>query len=270
MAYPSAARESPPAASLYSAFGHGCAPRVWRLRRAWDDLLRRVPCDCPLCGGAAAGHLLCSACRSEVLASRAAAPAHCPVCALPLRLRGQQCPDCSQLRPSFDRVIAAFDYATPGDQLVRHMKNQRRHAHARTLAGLLADAVLAAELPLPRHTIMVPVPASLGALKRRGFNPAAEVARALARRLPCALRPELLRRAREGRRQARLPREQRLSSVDHLYTCPVPVPGASIAIVDDVLTTGSTLDSIARAFKAAGAASVIGLVVARTPYGGSR
>jgi predicted amidophosphoribosyltransferase len=46
----------------------------------------------------------------------------------------------------------------------------------------------------------------------------------------------------------------------------MPVPGAAIAVVDDVLTTGSTLHSIARAFKAAGAASVTGLVVARTPY----
>lgn len=268
MAYPTAARESPPAVSPRSSFGRACAVRAWRLRRGWDELLRRVPCDCPLCGCAAAGNLLCAACRDDVLSSRVAARMHCPVCALPLR--GPQCPDCALLRPAFDRVIVAFDYIAPGDQLIRHMKNRRRHAHARTLAEILAGAVATAAPPLPRHTIMVPVPASRDAVKRRGFNPAAEIARALARRLPYALRPELLRRTREGRRQARLPREQRLSSVERLYACPVPVPGAAIAVVDDVLTTGSTLDSIARAFKAAGAASVTGIVVARTPYGEGR
>jgi len=268
MAYPTPARESAPSSTRHLSDGGACAARVWRLRRGWDDLLRRIPCDCPLCGGRAAGNLLCGACLDDVLSARAAAPAHCAVCAL--SLRGRQCPDCAVLRPAFDRVIAAFDYAAPGDLLIRYMKNRHRHAHARTLADLLAGAVESAVPSLPRHTIMVPVPASRDALKRRGFNPAAEIARALARRLPYALRPELLRRTREGRRQARLPREQRLSSVEHLYACPTPVPGAVIAVVDDVLTTGSTLDSIARAFKAAGAASVAGLVVARTPYGEGR
>ncbi|MGB3290478.1 MAG: phosphoribosyltransferase family protein, partial [Burkholderiaceae bacterium] len=79
-------------------------------------------------------------------------------------------------------------------------------------------------------------------------------------------RPALLRRGREGLRQAHLGRAQRASSTRLLYHCPQRVQGQHIAVVDDVLTTGSTLNSIALAFKEAGAASVTGLVLARTPY----
>ena len=79
-------------------------------------------------------------------------------------------------------------------------------------------------------------------------------------------RPQLLLRVQEGQRQTRLGRADRSRSVQDLYGCPRRVDGAAIAIVDDVLTTGSTLHSIALQFKDAGAQSVCGLVLARTPY----
>src|SRR3546814_2346669 len=77
-------------------------------------------------------------------------------------------------------------------------------------------------------------------------------------RLPC--RPGLLRRTREGVRKTHLGLAQRASSVRSLYFCPQDVLGRHIAVVDDVLTTGSTLHSIALTLKAAGAATVTGLV----------
>ncbi|NYT84924.1 ComF family protein [Pusillimonas harenae] len=162
--------------------------------------------------------------------------------------------------------MAAFDYAAPGDLLIYRLKVERQFTSASMLAGLLADAVQASSLTLPESLVLVPVPASRAALLRRGFNPAAEIAYGLARRLNRPCRPGLVLRAREGAKQSQLGRLARMRSTQSLYACAQHLQGAHIAVVDDVLTTGSTLHSIAQALKAAGAASVWGLVLARTPY----
>ncbi|MBP6018525.1 MAG: ComF family protein [Burkholderiaceae bacterium] len=189
----------------------------------------------------------------------------CPVCCLALPQLGP-CPDCALLQPAYDRVVAAFDYHEPGDLLIHRLKSQRRFSMAPMLAELLAQAIRQAPLPLPKNTILLCVPASRASVLRRGFNPAAAVARSLASQLGLPYQPQLLRRAREGAKQAQLSRTERARSTQSLYACTRYVPGAHIAVVDDVLTTGSTLQGIARQLRAAGAASVCGLVVARTPY----
>lgn len=167
--------------------------------------------------------------------------------------------------PVYDRLIVAFEYAAPGDALVRQFKSARHFVLAPMLASLLANAVRNAA-PVPsRNTIVVPVPASCAGIVHRGFNPAAEIARYLARQLGMRYRPGLLRRVREAPRQASLPRAERMRSVLSLYDCPQRVDGLDIAVVDDVITTGSTLNSIARVLKDAGAASVCAVVLARTP-----
>ncbi len=259
MAYPSFSRESVPNWGAARVVDAGRLARLGQAR-----MLACVPVDCTLCGGAARGQPLCDACRIDVMRTMAGPAIRCSVCAL--ALAQPACPDCSARAPAFDRVIAAFDYASPADLLIQQFKQAHRFSHARVLADMLAQAVLAQNPALPRHTIMVPVPASRAALRRRGFNPAAELARSLACRLPYALRPGLLQRVRDGVGQTGQSRAERMCSVAHLYHCPKRVENASIAIVDDVLTTGSTLHSIAREFKAAGAGYVCGLVAARTPY----
>jgi ComF family protein len=163
-------------------------------------------------------------------------------------------------------VVAAFDYTLPGDFLVRQFKAGRRFSHARFLAAMLARAVMEDAQQLSQDTILVPVPASRASIMQRGFNPAAEIARYLAPRLSLPCRPGLLVRHHEGERQTHLPRVQRMRQASGLYACTASVDGATVAVVDDVLTTGSTLHGISLQLKAAGAVAVWGLVLARTPY----
>jgi ComF family protein len=256
MAYLHALRES--AGCAARAVGHA-------VHRGSRRALACVPTPCSLCQGSARGGLLCGVCRDAVVASMIGPAPRCGLCALALDA-GQSCPDCALRPPAFERVIAAFDYAAPGDLLIHHLKAGRRFITAAMLADLLARSVRRAAPPLPGNTILVPVPASRASVLERGFNPAAEVARCLGRALQMPCRPTLLRRAREGQRQTRLGRAERFRSVQDLYCCPQRVEGAAIAVVDDVLTTGSTLHSIALQFRKAGASTVYGLVLARTPY----
>ncbi|UYO93435.1 ComF family protein [Pollutimonas sp. M17] len=242
-------------------------PRLaaWRrLGALFKACARHIPTACVLCRGRSRGGLLCAHCHRSTIGSMAGGLARCAVCRLALDVNGA-CPDCNRLAPAFDRVLAAFDYAPPGDLLIHQLKTGRSFTSAGMLAAMLADAVAAASPALHKDAILVPVPASRAAIVRRGFNPAAEIARCLAAQLRLPCRPGLLLRGREGARQTHLGRAQRASSTRLLYLCPQNVEGAHIAVVDDVLTTGSTLNSIALAFKDAGAASVTGLVLARTP-----
>src|SRR5690606_27298764 len=118
----------------------------------------------------------------------------CQRCRLVLDAQGQ-CLDCVLREPAFDRVVAAVDYAPPADLLIHYLKRSRRFTSAGLLAGLLADAVGRAQPALPGNMVLVPVPASRASLLERGFNPAAEIARALGKELNLATQPGWLLRA---------------------------------------------------------------------------
>ena len=237
---------------------------LYKARSGYERALSNVPTHCLLCRNPAKGGGLCAFCEADALASMLCGAPRCAVCCLALGSDGR-CEDCLLLAPAFDRVIAAFDYALPGDLLIHYFKKERRFAMARMLARLLAQRVLDATPALPASTILVSVPASRAAIRERGFNPAAEVARYLAHYLRLAYVPQLISRRRESAPQKQLSRSQRAHSALQLYACTRPVNQLHIAVIDDVLTTGSTLHGIARELKTAGAASVTGLVLARTP-----
>lgn len=245
--------------------GLGAFARLCGAARRCAAVLDALPTDCPLCQDRAAGGGLCAGCLADVTRSMRGGRPRCAVCALPLGAL-PACPDCAPLAPAFDRVIAAFDYAAPGDLLIHGFKMEKRFAYARMLSGLLAEQIARSPPGLPGHTILVPVPSGGASIRRRGFNPAAEVARALARRMRLAYRPGVLRRVREGDKQASLGRAQRVRNARNMYACHGTVRGLHVAVVDDVLTTGSTVHGIALALKASGAASVSALVLARTPH----
>jgi ComF family protein len=232
----------------------------------------RLPTDCPLCAAAARGGGLCVACEDDVGALMRTDPQEgltwrCVRCALPLPEHDSPCPDCQGRDTAFDRTVAALAYTPPADALILRLKGGRHYAQADLLGNLLAEAIRHDARGLPPGTVLLPVPASRGALRTRGFNPAAEIARALARDLGLPLRHDLLGRTRQETEQAQqhtLGQLERRDAVQGLYACAPAVRGLHLGVVDDVMTTGSTLHEIASVLKMAGAASVTALVAART------
>jgi len=224
----------------------------------------RIPTPCPHCQADSRGARLCPDCRLALRVCMTDGTPRCSCCAVRLGTR-QQCPDCTTRRPAFHRVIVGCDYATPGDALIRQFKAARQWQMAPALAALLVEAIQTHAEPLPRHAVLVPIPAHAASIRQRGFNPAAELARALAQPLRMRCEPAWLLRQHEGARQTHAARPQRLDAARHDFVCPAIPQDSIIALVDDVMTTGSTLHHAARALRRAGAAQVWGLALARTP-----
>jgi len=212
--------------------------------------------SCYLCRGMAGG-VLCAECDADL--PRLAAPA-CPRCALATQ-DGALCGRCLAQPPAFDETVAALAYAFPADVLVQALKFRSELALAPFLGALLASR-------LPRGTrvdFILPVPLSVARLRERGFNQALEIARHVAAATGCALAPLLAERSRDTPPQVELPLVERTRNVRGAFRCTRALPGAEVALLDDVMTTGATLDELAATLKRAGAARVVNWVVARTP-----
>lgn len=228
-------------------------------RRLWSQ----IGCDCPLRGARVAGARLCRGCEDDITATPGERP-RCSRCALRLPATASACPACLGTPRAYGRTVAAFDYTPPADALIQMLKTRLRLSMAPVLARLLAAAIRR-EGGLPAGVLLVPVPASRASLRLRGMNPAGEIARSLAAELALPLARGALRRRRETPRQTSLGRRARQTGAAGLFVGSSRVRGRHVAVVDDVMTTGSTVQAAAEALLAAGAASVTILVVARTP-----
>jgi ComF family protein len=212
--------------------------------------------SCYLCRGAAGG-VLCAECDAEL--PRLAAP-RCPRCAL-ASPAGELCGRCLSQPPAYDATHAALAYEFPADVLVQGLKFRGELALAPVLGAILAAC-------LPRGAppdLVLPVPLAGARLRERGFNQALEIARHVVRAAGGRLAPRLAERTRDTAAQLDLPVAERARNVRGAFRCPETLEGASVAVVDDVMTTGATLDELAATLKGAGAARVVNWVVARTP-----
>jgi ComF family protein len=210
--------------------------------------------SCFLCRGKADA-LLCAACDADL--PRLGAEL-CPRCAL-ASPAGAVCGRCLSQPPAYDATRAAFAYAFPADALIQALKFRGELALAPLLGNFLSKSISG-----ERVDCVVPVPLSAARLRERGYNQALEIARGVAAAARAPLAPELCERRRETAAQMDLPLAERARNVRGAFHCPRVVSG-TVAVVDDVMTTGGTLDEVAAALKRAGAARVVNWVVARTP-----
>lgn len=210
--------------------------------------------SCFLCRGAAE-EILCAHCDADLPRLRGE---WCPRCAL-ASPGGAVCGRCLTQVPQYDATVAALAYGFPADVLVQALKFRGELALARLLGDLLA-----ARLSGKRVDCLIPVPLSSERLRSRGYNQALEIARHVARATTTRLEIDLCARRRDTPVQTDLPLAERAKNVRGAFHCPRLVAHARIAVLDDVMTTGATLDEIAGTLKRAGATHVENWVIART------
>jgi ComF family protein len=223
-----------------------------------DAGLRRLAAPyCAVCR-VERGDPVCVGCRRDFFDPDCA---RCDVCGERLGARATHCGRCLVAPPCFDRTIVLGDYTPPLDGMVTALKSGGRLDLARVFGDLLAERVG------PRASIdcVLAVPLGRRRHQERGFNQSMEIARAVARRLAAPLARGALVRAGSGPPQQSLPLSARRGNVRGAFRMHRPLPVRYAAVVDDVMTSGATLDEVAQVLKRAGVEQIVNLVVARTP-----
>jgi ComF family protein len=229
----------------------------WHALRAW-----LLPWRCLLCGAPGAeGTDLCVDCAAELPRNRSC----CARCALPLAIPAAQCGQCLRRTPPWDAAWAPFRYGWPLDRLESRFKFGRDLAAGRSLVRLWQDEPLRTTLP----SLILPVPLHRARLRRRGYNQALELARPLGRALGVPVRHDLLLRTRATTAQSELDAPARRRNVRGAFAlrANAQLP-AHVAILDDVMTTGTTLAECARVLRRAGVRRIDAWALARAPKPG--
>ena len=220
--------------------------------------LALLPARCLVCReDGSLGQDLCVACRAALPFNRVA----CARCALPLPAAGM-CGACLHAPPPFTASRAALVYRFPADRLLPRFKFHGDLAAGRLLSQLMAQAFADA----PRPQALVPVPLHPRRLRQRGYDQALELAKPLARALQLTLMADALVRVRATAPQSELDAEARQRNLRRAFACAegVALP-ALVALVDDVMTTGATLEAAAKTLLRAGVTRVDAWVCARVP-----
>jgi len=241
------------------------------LRHCQPGLLRQVygasktlihglfPATCLLCldPGQAPSLDLCGECEDDLPRTGRG----CAICAAAAAAPVIACSACLARRPAFDAAFAPYRYEFPLIELIHRLKYGGQIAIARILGTLLARRL--AERGPPAVDAIVPVPLHPSREAKRGYNQAGEIARFAADVLSLPVARRIAVRVRATEEQAALPAIVRRVNVSGAFEVHAAAVPAAVAIVDDVLTTGSTADALARELKRAGCRRVEIWAVAR-------
>ena len=213
--------------------------------------MRCVSCD-------REGPYVCSACEPSLPKLKGD---RCRSCATP----GPTgiCETCAAYRPAYDRIIARYLMDGAVRVAVHDLKYRNLRAAAPDLGRLIAASVHDSRVAAD---VVVPVPIHRRREKQRGYNQSEHLASAVAKELGLPAEFRMLRKVRDTEPQVSMPNdEDRRNNLNDAFICESKLPGSSILLVDDVVTTGSTMAACAEVLKAAGTSTVFGAALAREP-----
>ncbi len=203
--------------------------------------------SCVLCGNSCSNNIcLCNACLQELPIIEHG----CKTCGLPMQIENTQCGQCISNTPPISHCISLMSYVPPIDHLIQNMKYHNQLAIADLLGQLLADKIIKADLPLPEQ--IIPIPLHISRLQRRGFNQSVEIARPLSKKLNIPLNLTDCSRVRATSPQFNLSIQERAGNMQNAFEVLRSLNVKHVAIIDDVMTTGSTVWEFARVLKKAG------------------
>lgn len=223
------------------------------------NLFREGFSNCRLCAGPA-DHPggLCRACLADLPHNQHP----CPRCGVVLTHATETpCGECQRQPPHFDHAHIPYRYAPPLIPFITGLKFQGRLADARLLGQLFLASLDPAAYPLPE--CLIPVPLHPRRLRERGFNQALELARPISQQLHLPLEPHVVQRRLHTRPQSELSGVTRRRNLRYAFQLAAPIPYRHVALIDDVVTTGSTLNELAKELRQTGVKTIQIWAIAR-------
>ncbi|QHS10417.1 ComF family protein [Sinimarinibacterium sp. NLF-5-8] len=217
-----------------------------------------LPRCCRVCRQPITRGQLCTACHAELPWNLQS----CPHCALPVSHPGA-CARCQRRRLPFDAAFCPLTLQTPIQPWIHALKYHADFAAAQTLGELMSRALTQRRARLPDR--LIPVPLHPTRLRWRGYNQAVELARVISQQHGLRMDLHSAQRRRKTDDQIGQKASARRRNLRDAFTVTADLHGQHIALLDDVMTTGATLEALARACRAAGAAQIEAWAIARTP-----
>lgn len=231
----------------------------------WLNIAQRaiMPARCLLCGVKSGQRIdLCQGCHQDLPWLGHS----CYRCALPLTVASETCcGKCQHQPPPFKKTLSLLHYHYPADHLITGLKFHQQLNYGRLLGTLLGIRVMADYEGSKLPQAIVPVPLHRQRLRERGYNQALEIARYCASETNLPLLVNCCRRVRSTMQQTGLQASQRKQNLRQAFSLTSAPWFDSVALVDDVMTTGATLSELSRIFLNAGIGEVHLWCVARTP-----
>lgn len=229
------------------------------LKVALRAFAMRLPSQCAVCHRWPA-HSICEQCVEQFAQPRN----RCSTCALPIEIGLAQCGECEKCSPVVDSCLTAVSYGYPWSNLIHEFKFSERTDWSRSFAQILKSAPWV-EPELEAADVVLPIPLSRRRLAWRGYNQAQLLAHHLE---PGKVVVDVLLRIKDTPPQSSLSRADRLCAVKDAFAIdPLQVHrvrGKGVILVDDVMTSGASLDAAAKVIRLAGATRITALVFART------
>jgi len=179
----------------------------------------------------------------------------CPQCgnALSTKTSGL-CGSCQKHPPSVDKTFSLFHYKTPVDHLIKQLKFNHSIIPADLFGKLMAKAIAQQNITLP--DALIPIPLHSNRIRERGFNQAIEIARPLAKAFKIPLINNRVIRSKHTRPQTDCSAKERSNNLKNSFNCITPLPYQRVAIIDDVISTGTTINEVAKILKQQGVKEV--------------